>query len=358
MTERAQHARRVEIRQEKGLLLDSSDPLARILDLAEDAVLSTNEEQQIVLFNQGAERIFGYTAQEVYGRALDMLLPERFVQIHRQHIMNFAESPISARRMGERREIFGRRKDGTEFPAEASISKVEVDGRWLFTVILRDITERKLTEEKIRSSLREKEILLKEIHHRVKNNLQVVSSLMGLQARAAPDEQTRKIFQESQNRIQSMALLHERLYQSKNLSDIDCAEYVRQLAAFLFRAYGVSSNRVRLSIDVDAIQMNMDEAVPVGLILNELLSNCLKHAFPEGREGEIVVALQEGPERKTRMLVRDNGVGLKDEVNLWATKTLGWRLIRTLADQLKASVAVRTENGTEIELIFDTHAQG
>jgi len=334
------------------LLLDSSDPLSRILDLAEDAIISVCHEQRIVLFNQGAERLFGYGAVEIRGQSLDTLLPSRFIDAHRAHIKEFAHSAQTARRMGERQEIFARRKNGEEFPAEASISKFRGDDGWIFTVILRDISERKKGEEAVRASLREKETLLKEIHHRVKNNLQVVSSLLGLQSRAIGDEMTRKMFQESQNRVHSMALLHERLYQSRNLSEIGCAEYIAQLAAHLFRSFGVSSSRIRLVMNVEKQHMTMDTAVPCGLILNELVSNALKYAFPDGRDGEVRILLKDASDSRTRLAVGDNGVGLPQDVNIWNTRTLGLRLVRTLAAQLGAGIEVITNRGTEIRLVF------
>jgi PAS domain S-box-containing protein len=332
-------------------LLTSANPLAKILDLADDAIISLDENQRIILFNQGAERMFGYLSKDVNGQPLDLLLPPRLAQIHKRHIHDFQTSGISARRMGERADIQGRRKDGSEFPAEASISKVEVDGHLMFTVIMRDITQRVAAEERLKASLHEKEALLKEIHHRVKNNLQVVSSLLGLQSRTIQDPEMRKRFQESQNRIHSMALLHESLYQSENLSQIDFPDYIRQLAAHLFRSYGVNE-RVRLKTDLDKLDLTLDTAVPCGLIINELLSNSLKYAFPNGRSGVIRIAMREESESRIRLVVADDGIGLASDLDWTTTPTLGLRLVRTLGQQLGATVEVNSRNGTEVQLAF------
>ena len=338
-------------------LLTSTDPIARVLDLADDAIISVDDQQRIILFNQGAERIFGYAAQDVKGQRLDILLPPRLAEIHNRHLREFQHSPVSARRMGERSEIRGRRKDGVEFPAEASISKVEVDGKTMFTVILRDVTQRVLADERVKASLREKEALLKEIHHRVKNNLQVVSSLLGLQSRAIPDPHMRKMFQESQNRIHSMALLHESLYQSDNLSQIDFPEYIRQLADHLFRSYGVGSKeRIRLRTQLDNLYLTLDAAVPCGLIINELVSNSLKYAFPEGREGEISIQLSEHARGIAKLVVADNGIGIRGDLDWTTTRSLGLRLVRTLAQQLGAQIEVNSDGGTQVQLTFPAAA--
>ena len=334
------------------MLSSSSDPLARILDLADDAIISVDRQHRIIIFNQGAERIFGYSAKDVYGHPLDMLLPAGATEVHRQHIHDFHAADITARRMGERREIRGRRIDGCEFPAEASISKVELEGEMMFTVILRDVTERAMAEEQIKASLREKEALLKEIHHRVKNNLQVVSSLLGLQSRSVVDPEMRKMFRESQNRIHSMALLHECLYQSENLSQVNFPDYIRELAAHLFHSYGVAPERIHLRTNLDRLALNLDAAVPCGLIVNELVSNCLKYAFPDGREGEIRIELREMQNGVTQLIVADDGVGLRSDLDWTTTKSLGLRLVRTLAQQLGARVEVSSQAGTEVQLTF------
>jgi PAS domain S-box-containing protein len=336
--------------------LTGADPLAQILDLAEDAIISIDTDQRIVLFNQGAEKTFGYTRQEILGEKLDILLPPRFLESHRRHIQDFSASPVAARPMGERREIFGRRKGGIDFPAEASISKAKINHGWLYTVILRDITARKIADEAIRASLREKEVLLKEIHHRVKNNLQVVSSLLGLQSRTIADAATRKMFQESQNRVHSMALIHEALYQSENLSKIDFPAYIDQLAAHLFRSYGADSTRVRISALIADLRLPIDTAVPCGLIVNELVSNSLKYAFPGERTGVVRIEMREEECGRIRLEVLDDGVGLPEGVGFDSTKSLGLRLVRTLADQLSGSIELTGTAGTRVAITFHSGA--
>ncbi|MEO8097446.1 MAG: histidine kinase dimerization/phosphoacceptor domain -containing protein [Acidobacteriota bacterium] len=332
------------------ILLDRDDALAQILDLADDAIISIDMQRRVILFNQGAENMFGYTAQEMDGQLLDILLPGLVTGLDRE-LESFRRSAATDRRMGERRETIGRRKDATEFPAEASISKITVKGEIMFTVIMRDVTQRSQDDKRLKASLLEKEVLLEEVHHRVKNNLQVVSSLLGLQARSIADLQTRKKLQESQHRVQSMALLHECLYQSEDLARIDFADYLEKLTAQLFQSYG-ASGRVHLKMNLAKLHLDMDAAVPCGLIVNELLSNTLKYGFPAGRRGEVLVELSQPAPETAQLTVTDNGVGLPADFDWTTSRTLGLRLVRTLAQQLGAEVEHSRADGTAFSILF------
>jgi two-component sensor histidine kinase len=215
-----------------------------------------------------------------------------------------------------------------------------------------EIAERKRAEEQIKASLGEKEVLLKEIHHRVKNNLQVVSSMLQLQSRNIKDKEMVEMFQESRNRVRSMALVHERLYQSRDLARIDFAKYIQSLANYLCRSYGVNTNVIQLKTDLHAVFLGVDTAIPCGLILNELVSNCLKHAFPDGREGEIRIELRSDGNGKFTLMVSDNGVGLPKDLDFRNTKSLGLQLVNTLVNQLEGTIELDRRGGTAFKITF------
>ncbi len=203
-----------------------------------------------------------------------------------------------------------------------------------------EITERRSVEERLRESLEEKEILLKEVHHRVKNNLQIVSSLLELQAASIEDEQARKVFMDSQDRIRSMGLIHEKLYRTGNLSHMDFGEYLENLAGRLFNAYVSDPERVSLHIAAPNVSMGIDEAVPCGLIVNELMTNALKYAFQDGRKGEIRVGFDIDPDGRARLMVADNGVGLPVGLDPVNCETMGLQLVCILTRQLGGSIEV------------------
>jgi two-component sensor histidine kinase/HAMP domain-containing protein len=209
----------------------------------------------------------------------------------------------------------------------------------------------KQVEERTRE-LREKEVLLKEVHHRVKNNLQVISSLVGLQADGSKDETVREVLRDVTHRVRSMALVHEKLYQSADLARIDFAEYARSLLSYLWRAHGAAAAAVRLTLDLETVSLPVDTAIPCGLILNELAGNALKHAFRGRSDGEVTVSLH-GTANGLRLRVRDNGVGLPAGYD-WrqAGSSLGLRLVQMLAGQLDGAVDVRDEEGTVFDIAF------
>jgi two-component sensor histidine kinase len=252
-------------------------------------------------------------------------------------------------------ELLNRRSDGTEFPVELWTSPVRNDeGEPVAMVgVARDITERKRADEHIKTSLREKEVLLKEIHHRVKNNLQVISSLLSLQAEYLKDEAMVKIFRESQNRVKSMALIHEKIYQSRNLAEVDFGEYLRELATQLFRSYGIGTHGIFMNINADKVVLGVDRAIPCGIIVNELVSNALKYAFPEKAGGRVDISLHTNGNGEIVLTVRDNGVGLPPDIDFETSDSLGLMLVRMLSEQLQGEVKLCPgEPGTEFTLTF------
>ena len=211
-----------------------------------------------------------------------------------------------------------------------------------------DITHRKKTEEEIKSALKEKEILLREIHHRVKNNMQVISSLLRLKSNLFQDDDIKKAFEESQNRIRTMSLVHERLYRSGDLANIEFSEYVKILANELIRFYELNTYKVKLILDLQDIKMSVDKAIPCGLIINEILSNSMKYAFPANTEGEIKILLKQNNVNEAILCLMDNGVGLPKDIDVKHTNSLGIKLIYLLGeDQLEAAIELDRTNGTK-----------
>jgi PAS domain S-box-containing protein len=219
--------------------------------------------------------------------------------------------------------------------------------------VQRDITEKKKAEEAIKRSLTEKDILLKEIHHRVKNNLQIVTSLLKLQSSYVDDEKVRQLFRESQNRVQSMALIHQKLYLTKDLSHIKLNDYLNNIILHLQHSYGILEDRVQIVIDDKDISISLDNAVPCGLIINELVSNSLKYAFPGNRKGSIFIdTAYDDITGRYWLSVRDDGIGLPDELHPRHTNTFGLRLVSTLVEQMDGNLEVITGSGTEYRITF------
>ncbi|MBD1936981.1 PAS domain S-box protein [Microcoleus sp. FACHB-68] len=218
-----------------------------------------------------------------------------------------------------------------------------------------DITERQQAQEQLKASLKEKEVLLKEIHHRVKNNLQIISSLLKLQSSYLKDPEAQALFKDSYNRVRSMALIHEKLYRSSDLAKIDLADYIRNLLGNLFSSYGISSQAIELKLKVDNISLDVDTAIPCGLIINELVSNSIKYAFTSDLGGKICVEFSLNKANDYILLVSDNGVGLPSDFDLEQTDSLGLQLVFNLAEQLGGTINLKTDRGTEFQIQFGKH---
>jgi PAS domain S-box-containing protein len=505
-------------KQAEDAVRDHRTRLAGIISSAMDAIITIDEQQRVIVFNTAAEQMFRFPAERAIGQTIDRFIPERHRQAHAHHIRTFAQTGVSSRTMRSLGTVSGLRSNGEEFPIEATISQVDTGGQRMFTVIIRDITERvraelrlsaqhavtriladsssieeamprvlqtvcetlawdlgtfwtidqsaqglrclnvwqgnaqtgtefdqdsrqrvfspgrglpgrvwangepawiadvtqddtfarapvavrqglraafavpvtlggkvlgvleffsgsirqpdedllqmmaaigsqigqfverRRAEERIKASLAEKEVLLKEIHHRVKNNMQVISSLLSLQADHISDPKVLELFEDSQHRIQSMALVHETLYQSHDLSQVNLGTYLHELADELWRSYGTRAQQVRLSFQAEEILVGIDTAIPCGLIVNELVSNALKHAFPDGRAGEVRIRLRKGTRSTYVLAVHDTGIGLPEDVDLRQAESLGLRLVTSLTEQLSGSMEVERIGGTRFTL--------
>jgi PAS domain S-box-containing protein len=218
-----------------------------------------------------------------------------------------------------------------------------------------DITERREAENRLRESLQEKELLLREIHHRVKNNLQVVSSLFNLQAQTITDPKILAALKESHNRVRSMGLVHHVMYQAADFAAVDLVDYVQTLTRSLYRSYAVDPEAVMLSVDIANVRLGIDAAIPCGLIINELVSNALRHAYPEGRRGTLSVTLVHNSDGTHTLAVRDDGVGLPPDLVLPPVATLGLALVETLSRQLEGTLSIERTGGTAISVRFPGH---
>jgi len=218
--------------------------------------------------------------------------------------------------------------------------------------VARDITEWKRDKEKIKASLREKEIMLQEIHHRVKNNMQVIISLMRIQARRTKNSKLANYLQTLQDRIFSMSLIHDHFYKKPELDKINIASYIIELIDHLFFIYSKKEGQIQINLDLKKIYLGLNKAIPFGMLVNEIITNVLKHAFPGKKKGNLSVKLYKDEKRKIHLIFNDNGIGIPEEIDIENPSTLGMQLIRDLTQQLDGEIQIKSNGGTQIKVIF------
>ncbi|MEY2977192.1 MAG: response regulator [Prochlorotrichaceae cyanobacterium] len=315
------------------------------IESAIDGIAILDVQQHYIYVNQSHLSLFGYQqAQDLLGKTWHCLYSPQEVKRFQTYI--FPQLTECGHWQGE---AIAQRQDGTVFEEEVSLTLIEGIG---MICVCRDISDRKRAEVALQQSLHEKELLLKEIHHRVKNNLLVVSSLLELQAEHISDLKAIQGFEDSQNRIRSMALVHEKLYKSKNLASVNMKEYLTELVEYLCNAFDAQHRNIEMELDLSPIFLNIETVTPCGLIVSEIVSNIFKHAFLGKSGGKFWLSAHQNDEKVIDIMVRDNGVGFPDGFNLHSSDSLGLNLIILLTKQLRGKIQYRYEGGSLFQLVF------
>jgi two-component system, sensor histidine kinase PdtaS len=300
-------------------------------------------------FNNSACEQLGCSPQKMSEMSInDIIAPDEIERMN-----GIIGNLIEGRKLTNRLtvETFLKKQDNSQINVEINISLVVFSDDIYMVMVARDITERKEFENALKSSLKEKEVLIREIHHRVKNNMQIISSLLNLQKQYVNDEEAVDVLLESQNRVKSMAMIHEKLYKTVNFSEINFEDYINSLVDDLFSSYGADPHRIKKKMIFDEIMLGLETAIPCGLIISELVTNTLKYAFPNHMEGEFRIEMYE-IDGVFHLIISDNGVGMPPNIDFDKTETLGLRLVNTLINQLEGTVELKSNNGTEFKIIF------
>ncbi|MBP7734338.1 MAG: PAS domain S-box protein [Spirochaetes bacterium] len=335
--------------EEADALVAAKDYAENLIQTANAMIIGLDANGNITIFNEAAEKITGYTQEELVGSGwFEVLAPkdrypavwDEFNRVLSNEGPKNFENPILT-------------KTGEEHIIAWQNSALYEKGRPAGTISFGiDITERKIAEEIIKESLREKELLLKEVHHRVKNNMQIIMSLLRMKADKVRDPEIARLFQDSQNRIYSMALIHERLYQTEDFTRIDFNDYTRSLIEELFCMYDVAMNRITYRLDIDDIHMGIDQAIPFGLVINELVTNAIKYAFPAGAtdHGEISIRMSKA-NGSIETQVSDNGIGILESVDYRKMESSGLTLVHMIIEkQLQGTIKLSREKGTSFSI--------
>jgi PAS domain S-box-containing protein len=305
------------------------------------------EDNIISLVNSEFEKLYGYKKEDVEGKIkwMDLVSKEHIPMMSEYHEKRIID-PESGPRNYEFNLIDSQGKIRNIYTTVAIIP-----GTTKTLVSLQDITSRNKTENELKTSINDKDMLLREIHHRVKNNLQIVSSLLNLQSQYIKDQNALDVFKESQNRVRSMAIIHEKLYKSTDMSKIDFADYISELTESLFFNYRIDPAKIRLTKTLDNVFFDVDTAIPCGLIVNELITNCLKHAFPDDRKGNINVELSKN-DTSYYLCVKDDGIGFADDIDYKNTESLGLQLVNNLVSQIDGTIEFDDTSGSCFNINF------
>jgi len=336
-----------ERKRAEQVLEESERRFRTIIETAQEAIFLKDRDLRLTLVNPAMAALFGVPAADLIGRTdAELFGREDAVGIAADDRRVLAGEIV--------REERSRSVQGKTYIF--SITKVPMRNETGETTgicgIAHDMTERKQMEEALRLSLQEKEVLLKEIHHRVKNNMQIVSSILNLQAGSVKDPAALECLRGSQSRIRSMALVHEKLYRSSDFSRIDFGEYVRSLVTALFQSCRTDSNQVRLDFKAESVFLDINTAIPCGLVTNELIVNALKYAFPEGRSGVVKIRLRPLGKDEYRLVISDNGVGFPKDLDFRNTESLGMQLVTLLVGQLDGTIDLKRKGGTTFDIVF------
>jgi len=330
-------------------LIESEDKYKTLFEADPNYTILIDTNHFIIDVNAATTEITGLSREKLIGKHLNDLdiILDGDKLLHIDKIIDLLDGnkvkPFEARLMD---------KNGNLRWVNVRLTSIEKENVISFILIIAsDITELKQYENEIQDSLHEKEILLQEIHHRVKNNMQIISSLLSIQTRYVDDEESINVLKESQNRVKSLAMIHEKLYKSKNFNKIYLLEYIESLVWDLFYSYAIEKGRIKPILDIDDIKLNIETSVPCGLIITELVSNCLKYAFPDQSEGELMVSLKIIDDFY-ELTICDNGIGIPENIDFFNTDSLGLQLVNSLTDQIDGEIDFDRSNGTKFTITF------
>ncbi|WP_341502460.1 histidine kinase dimerization/phosphoacceptor domain -containing protein [Gallaecimonas sp. GXIMD4217] len=345
--------RNLELEHSNGRLAASESQSRTLLEMAPEAVILVDQDGIISYANRRTRTLFGYEQLELLGQPVEVLIPAKLRDVHRRHRHGFAANP-KLRDMGSGLELKAQRHNGKTFPVDVILSPIKVAGAFQVMAIVRDVSEKKAAERQIKASLHEKEVLLKEVYHRVKNNMQVIASLLRMQSRSAEDPGIKDKLGEAACRVRAMALVHEKLYQSKKLSRVDSETYVNSLIDDLQLTLG-RQGQIKVHSQVLRVELEPDVLIPLGLIINELISNSHKHAFADGQKGEVHLRFtQDGGDYC--LTIWDTGPGLPDDFSPTRTPSLGLKLVNTLVSQLHGRLDWGNKGGATFSIRFPVPA--